>query len=53
MENIRKPTADDLKDIDVMVFDIQDVGVRFYTYISSLEYYIEASLENSKTFIDS
>ncbi len=44
----RKPTADDLKDVDVMLFDIQDVGVRFYTYISSLEYYIEAALENGK-----
>src|SRR5258708_38646523 len=37
-----KPTTDELKDVDVMEFDIQDVGVRFYTYISSLEYYIEA-----------
>jgi uncharacterized protein YbbC (DUF1343 family) len=47
----RKPTADDLKDVDIMVFDIQDVGVRFYTYISSLEYYIEAALENSKSLL--
>lgn len=43
-----KPTADDLKDIDVLLFDIQDVGVRFYTYISSLQYFIEAACENSK-----
>jgi len=42
----RKPTTEDLKDVDIMVFDIQDVGARFYTYISSLEYYMEASLEN-------
>lgn len=44
----KKPTADDLKDVDVLVFDIQDVGVRFYTYISSLQYYLEAALENHK-----
>ncbi|MEO8711410.1 MAG: DUF1343 domain-containing protein [Parafilimonas sp.] len=43
-----KPTADDLKDIDVLLFDIQDVGVRFYTYISSLQYFMEAAFENSK-----
>lgn len=42
----KKPADEDLKNVDVMLFDIQDVGVRFYTYISSLEYYIEASLEN-------
>ncbi|RYY39950.1 MAG: DUF1343 domain-containing protein [Chitinophagaceae bacterium] len=41
-----KPSADDLKDVDVMVYDIQDVGARFYTYISSLQYYLEAALEN-------
>ena len=46
-----KPTPEQLKDVDVMVFDIQDVGVRFYTFISSLEYYIEASLENSKPML--
>jgi uncharacterized protein YbbC (DUF1343 family) len=42
-----KPSAEDLKGVDVMVFDIQDVGVRFYTFISSLQRYIEAALENS------
>ena len=42
-----KPTADDLKGIDIMLFDIQDVGVRFYTFISSLQKYMEAALENS------
>ncbi len=46
--NHKKPTADDLKDVDILVFDIQDVGVRFYTFISSLEYYLEAALENHK-----
>jgi uncharacterized protein YbbC (DUF1343 family) len=43
-----KPTADDLKDVDALLFDIQDVGVRFYTYISSLQYFMEAAIENSK-----
>src|SRR5215203_5159573 len=42
------PTADDLKDIDVLVFDIQDVGARFYTYILSMQYFMEAAFENSK-----
>lgn len=41
-----EPTADDLKGIDVVVFDIQDVGVRFYTYISTLHYLLEACAEN-------
>ncbi|HMQ00145.1 MAG TPA: DUF1343 domain-containing protein [Cyclobacteriaceae bacterium] len=40
--NNRKPTADQLSGIDVMIFDIQDVGVRFYTYISTLHYVMEA-----------
>jgi uncharacterized protein YbbC (DUF1343 family) len=43
-----KPTSDDLKNVDVLLFDIQDVGVRFYTYISSLQYFMEAAIENSK-----
>ena len=46
-----KPTAEDLQGVDVMIFDIQDVGTRFYTFISSLEYYIEAALENSKPLL--
>ena len=46
--NHKKPTPEDIKDVDVLVFDIQDVGVRFYTYISSLEYFTEAALENHK-----
>lgn len=49
--NHKKPTAEDLKDVDVVIFDIQDVGVRFYTYISSLEYVIEACAENNKKLI--
>jgi uncharacterized protein YbbC (DUF1343 family) len=42
----KKPTAEDLADLDILIFDIQDVGVRFYTFISSLQYFMEASFEN-------
>lgn len=42
----KKPTVEDLKGISMMVFDIQDVGVRFYTYISTLQYVMEACAEN-------
>jgi len=42
------PTAADLADIDIMVFDIQDVGVRFYTYINTLQHVMEACAENNK-----
>ncbi|TCJ17502.1 DUF1343 domain-containing protein [Flaviaesturariibacter flavus] len=41
-----KPEPADLRDIDLLVYDIQDVGARFYTYISSLQYLMEAALEN-------
>lgn len=41
----KKPKAEQLKDIDAVVFDIQDVGVRFYTYISTLHYVMEACAE--------
>ena len=47
----KKPTADQMKDLDVMVFDIQDVGVRFYTYISTLHYVMEACAENNVPLI--
>ena len=47
----KKPTAQDLADVDVVIFDIQDVGVRFYTYISSLQYVMEAALENHKPLL--
>ena len=43
----KKPDSLDLKDIDIVVFDIQDVGVRFYTYISTLHYVMEACAENN------
>jgi len=41
----KKPTPDHLKGIEIMIFDIQDVGVRFYTYISTLHYVMEACAE--------
>jgi uncharacterized protein YbbC (DUF1343 family) len=45
----KKPSAADLADIDVVIFDIQDVGARFYTYISTLFYVMEAAAEQGKT----
>lgn len=42
------PSTADLADLDVMVFDIQDVGVRFYTYINTLQYVMEACAANNK-----
>jgi uncharacterized protein YbbC (DUF1343 family) len=47
----RKPDATDLADIDAVIFDIQDVGARFYTYISTLFYLIEACQEFDKELI--
>jgi uncharacterized protein YbbC (DUF1343 family) len=47
----KKPTAKDLKGIDIVVFDIQDVGVRFYTYISTLTYVMEACAEQKKKIL--
>jgi len=47
----RKPTAEDLNDVDVMLIDIQDVGTRFYTFISSVQEFMEAAFENSKPLI--
>ena len=49
--NKKKPQAKDLKGLDVMLFDIQDVGVRFYTYISTLHYVMEAAAENNLPLI--
>ena len=43
----RKPTNEQLEGIDIMVFDLQDVGVRFYTYLSTLHYVMEACAENN------
>ncbi|MBP3670088.1 MAG: DUF1343 domain-containing protein [Bacteroides sp.] len=47
----KKPTPTQLSDIDVVVFDIQDVGARFYTYISTMHYVMEACAENNKQLI--
>ena len=47
----KKPTAEQIVDLDVLIFDIQDVGVRFYTFISTLHYVMEAAAENAKKVI--
>jgi uncharacterized protein YbbC (DUF1343 family) len=46
-----KPTARQLSGIDVIIFDIQDVGCRFYTYISTLHYVMEACAEHHKKLV--
>lgn len=47
----KKPTAEMLQDVDVLIFDIQDVGTRFYTYISTMHYVMEAAAEQGKPVI--
>lgn len=47
----KKPKPADLSDVDVVIFDLQDVGVRFYTYISTMHYVMEACAENNKPLI--
>jgi uncharacterized protein YbbC (DUF1343 family) len=47
----KKPTAEQLADVDVVVFDIQDVGTRFYTYIGTMHYVMEACAESNKKLI--
>jgi len=47
----KKPSAEDLADVDIVIFDIQDVGARFYTFISSMHYVMEACAENDKKMI--
>jgi len=47
----KKPSSSDLKDIDIVIFDIQDVGVRFFTYIASLGLIMESAAENNAEFI--
>lgn len=47
----QKPTSDMLRNIDVLVFDIQDIGARFYTYIYTMSLAMEAAAENGKTFV--
>ena len=47
----KKPTTGDLDSIEVIIFDIQDVGVRFYTYISTMHYVMESAAELNIPFI--
>ncbi|HEX5170009.1 MAG TPA: DUF1343 domain-containing protein [Cyclobacteriaceae bacterium] len=47
----RKPSAKQLEDVDIIIFDIQDVGVRFFTYTSTMHYLMEACAENNKKLI--
>src|SRR3970282_1002165 len=47
----KKPKPEQLAGIDILVFDLQDVGARFYTYISSLHYIMEACAENNITLL--
>jgi uncharacterized protein YbbC (DUF1343 family) len=46
-----KPSAEDLQNVDILLFDLQDVGTRFYTYINSMQRYMEAAFENNKPLI--
>ncbi|MCD7978284.1 MAG: DUF1343 domain-containing protein [Tannerellaceae bacterium] len=47
----KKPTDAQMKDLDILVFDIQDVGARYYTYISTMQYVMEACAENNKPLL--
>lgn len=47
----KKPSAAQLEGLDILIYDLQDVGVRFYTYISTLQYCMEAAAENGKTLL--
>ncbi|MFI5172006.1 MAG: exo-beta-N-acetylmuramidase NamZ domain-containing protein [Chitinophagales bacterium] len=49
--NKKKPSWQDIADAEIIIFDIQDVGARFYTYISTLHYVMEACAENKKKLI--
>lgn len=46
-----KPGPEDMEDLDIVIYDIQDVGVRFYTYISTMHYVMEACAENGVSFL--
>lgn len=48
---VRKPTAEMLKEVDVLIFDIQDIGARFYTYIATMNHVLEAAAENNIPYI--
>ena len=47
----KNPSAEDLKGIDILIFDLQDVGCRFYTYINSMQEFLETALENHKPLL--
>ncbi len=47
----KRPKVEDLQDVDIVIFDLQDVGTRFYTYISSMHYIMEAVAEQDKKMI--
>ncbi len=47
----KKPSKESLRNVDIVVFDLQDVGVRFYTYLSTLHYVMEAVAESNKSII--
>lgn len=49
--NHKKPSSADLSGLDILVFDIQDVGARFYTYISTMTYVMQACAENNKPLL--
>ena len=46
-----RPSAEDLENVDILLFDLQDVGTRFYTYINSMQHFMEAAFENDKPLI--
>jgi uncharacterized protein YbbC (DUF1343 family) len=45
------PDSNDLLDVDILLFDVQDVGTRFYTYINSLQYLMESAIANNRPLI--
>ena len=47
----KKPSAETLKDVDILIYDLQDVGVRFYTYISTMHYVMEGTAEHKKPLL--
>lgn len=49
--NNKKPSAETLKDVDILIYDLQDVGIRFYTYISTMHYVMESCAENKKPLL--
>ncbi|MEO5948228.1 MAG: DUF1343 domain-containing protein [Chitinophagaceae bacterium] len=49
--NKKAPSSEDVKDVDILIFDLQDVGIRFYTYITSLQHFMEAAFELGKPLL--